>query len=95
MATKHLMEVPGLHEGWHTVGVNWKPDEYVFYLDGKETWRTKAGGVSQVKTHILLTEEIGTWAGYIGMANLPDKTLFDYVRVYDLASREKQLKEKP
>jgi len=89
MATKHLMEVPGLQEGWHTVGVNWKPDEYVFYLDGKETWRTKAGGVSQVKTHILLTEEIGTWAGWIGMAKLPDETLFDYVRVYDLESRVK------
>jgi hypothetical protein len=88
-ATKHLMEVPGLQEGWHTVGVNWKPDEYVFYLDGKETWRTGAGGVSQVKTHILLTEEIGTWAGWIGMANLPDETLFDYVRVYDLESRDK------
>ena len=26
----------------------WKPDEYVFYVDGKETWRTKAGGVCQV-----------------------------------------------
>jgi hypothetical protein len=28
------------------------------------------------------------------MAKLPDETLFDYVRVYDLESRVKQLKEK-
>jgi len=28
-------------EGWHTFGLSWKPDEYIFYVDGKETWRTK------------------------------------------------------
>lgn len=88
-ATKHLMEMPGLEEGWHTVSVNWKPDEYVFYIDGKETWRTKAGGVTQVKMWIQLTEEIGGWAGDIKTAKLPDEFLVDYVRVFDLASRAK------
>ncbi len=34
--------------GWHTFGLWWKPDEYVFFVDGEETWRTNAGGVSQV-----------------------------------------------
>ncbi len=87
-AVKHL-EIPGLMKGWHTFGLHWSPDEYVFYVDGKETWRTKAGGVSQVPAFVKLTEEIGPWAGDIKKANLPDHTLFDYVRVFDLKSRVK------
>ena len=87
-AAKHF-EVPGLMQGWHTFGLCWKVDEYVFYIDGKETWRTRAGGVSQVKAFVKLTEEIGPWAGDIKKANLPDEFLVDYVRVFDLASRAK------
>jgi hypothetical protein len=60
------------------------PEQYVFCVDGKETWRTKAGGVCQVPVYILLSDEIGKWAGDITKAKLPDKFLVDYVRVYDL-----------
>ena len=73
----------GLSEGFHTFGLHWKPDEYVFYVDGKETWRTSAGGVSQVPEFIKLTEEIGKWGGDIKTAKLPDYFVVDYVRVYD------------
>ena len=41
-----VVKVPGVMEGWHTFAIWWKPDEYVFYVDGKETWRTKGGGPS-------------------------------------------------
>ena len=37
----NVAKVPGVMEGWHTFGLWWKPDEYIFYVDGKETWRTK------------------------------------------------------
>jgi beta-glucanase (GH16 family) len=77
-------ELPGLSEGYHTFGLDWKPDEYVFYVDGKETWRTDAGGVSQVPQYIKLTEEIGKWGGDITKAELPDYFVVDYVRVYDV-----------
>jgi len=87
-AAKHF-EFPGLMKGWHTFGLHWEPDEYVFYIDGKETWRTKAGGVSQVPAFVKLTEEIGPWAGDIKKATLPDHFLVDYVRVFDLKSRVK------
>lgn len=73
----------GLNEGFHTFALWWSPEEYVFYVDGEETWRTKAGGVSQVPTYIKLTEEIGDWAGDITKAALPDYFLVDYVRVYE------------
>jgi beta-glucanase (GH16 family) len=78
------VNVPGVMDGFHTYSVFWTPAEYVFYVDGKETWRTKAGGVCQVPVYILLSDEIGKWAGDITKAKLPDRFLVDYVRVYDL-----------
>ena len=75
--------IPGVSRGFHTFGLHWTPDEYIFYVDDKETWRTRAGGVSQVPEFIKLTEEIGKWGGDITQANLPDTFVVDYVRVYD------------
>jgi hypothetical protein len=54
-----------------------KADEYIIYVDGKETWRSKAGGVCQVPQYILLSDEIGNWAGDIAKAKLPDQFLVD------------------
>ena len=79
-------DFPGLSEGFHTFGLHWTPDEYVFYVDGKETWRTHGGGVSQTPGYAKLTEEIGNWGGDIKKAKLPDQFIVDYVRVYDLAA---------
>jgi beta-glucanase (GH16 family) len=81
----HVAKVPGVMEGWHTFGLWWKPDEYIFFVDGTETWRSKAGGVCQVPQYMLLSDEIGSWAGDITKAKLPDQFLVDYVRVYDMA----------
>jgi alpha-L-fucosidase len=79
--------VPGLSEGFHTFGLLWTPQEYVFYVNGQETWRTSAGGVSQVPEFVKLTEEIGTWGGDIKQATLPDSFIVDYVRVYDIVDQ--------
>jgi len=75
---------PEILEGFHTYGLWWKPDEYVFDVDGKETWRSSAGGVCQAPLYLKLTVEIGNWAGDIRKAELPEEWLIDYVRVYDL-----------
>jgi len=79
-----VAKVPGLLEGFHAYSLLWTPEEYVFYIDGKETWRTKAGGVCQAPLYIKLSDEVGTWGGDIRKAKLPDEFLVDYVRVYDL-----------
>jgi beta-glucanase (GH16 family) len=79
------IEIPGVSKGWHAFGLHWTKEQYVFYVDGKETWRTSAGGVSQVPEYAKLTEEIGPWAGDIKTAILPDYFTVDYVRVYDEA----------
>ncbi|HPC96254.1 MAG TPA: alpha-L-fucosidase [Sedimentisphaerales bacterium] len=76
--------VPGMSEGFHTFGLYWTPQEYVFYVNGQETWRTRGGGVSQVPEYAKLTEEIGEWGGDIAQARLPDHFVVDYVRVYDV-----------
>lgn len=79
----------GVMEGWHTFSLWWSPEEYRFYVDGKETWRTKAGGVCQAPLYLKISDEIGPWAGDIKQAKLPDETLVDYVRVYDLTDAER------
>lgn len=78
-------KMPELTEGFHDYALLWTPEEYVFYVDGKELWRTQAGGVSQVPEYIRLTEEIGKWGGDITKAPLPDHFEVDYVRVYALS----------
>ena len=73
--------VEGLSAGWHTVGLLWTETEYVFYIDGQETWRSSEG-VSQRDEYIILSLEVGQWAGAIANATLPDHLHVDYVRVY-------------
>ncbi|HCO95511.1 MAG TPA: hypothetical protein DIU00_16445, partial [Phycisphaerales bacterium] len=80
--------IPGVSKGFHTFALHWTPEQYVFYVDGKETWRTSAGGVSQVPQYAKLTEEIGKWGGDITKADLPDYFVVDYVRVYDMVERD-------
>jgi pectate lyase len=80
----HTPRVPGVMEGFHVFSLLWTPEGYVFYVDGRETWRTRAGGVCQVPLFIKISDEVGKWAGDITTAQLPDEFLVDYVRVYDL-----------
>jgi beta-glucanase (GH16 family) len=80
----HRFTFPGQMQGWHTYSVWWKPEEYIFYADGQETWRTKAGGVCQVPLGIIVSDEVGRWSGDSEEANYPDSYKVDYVRVYDL-----------
>lgn len=85
-AASHEPSVLGAREGFHTFGLWWKDDAYVFFVDGVETWRTAAGGVCRVPQFLKLSEEVGTWAGDIEAAELPDEFIVDYVRVYDLVA---------
>jgi len=74
------------YEGWHTYALEWTKTEYIFYIDGEETWRTAEPEICEVPAYVKLTAEFGTWAGEIKPAELPDRVLVDWVRVY----REKE-----
>lgn len=70
-----------LRKGWHTFGLLWTADEYVYYVNGEENWRISEA-VSQRSQYIILSVEVGEWAGKIKRADLPENFVVDYVRVY-------------
>ncbi len=74
-----------LYEGWHTYGMAWTKDEYLFYIDGKLSWRTVGPGICRFPGYMKLTTEFGKWAAPIVPEKLPDCCRVDWVRVYELA----------
>ncbi len=83
-----LINLEETEDGFHVYGVHWTPTEYIFYVDGKETWRMN-GPISHCEQFILLTTEC---MGYrdgdnpdpmLNEAVLPDYFIVDYVRVFD------------
>ncbi|HEY5622285.1 MAG TPA: glycoside hydrolase family 16 protein [Gammaproteobacteria bacterium] len=83
-------EVPtdGINDGFHTFAVHWTENEYIFYVDGRETWRSSSGGISRVPQAIWITDEVDDLVGSIDSAQLPDYFTVDWVRVYDAEDGE-------
>ena len=81
------MDRPDLYDGqYHVFGMMWTPEEYIFYIDNEETWRTSTAGVSDVNQYLKLTLEVSgqTWAGdWNNQVTKPIDWFVDYVRVYD------------
>ena len=81
-----------IRNGFHIYTLEWTPEIYIFYIDGKESWRSKGGGVCNQKGYIKVTGEISTedwainqyWSNNPANAQYPDSFIVDYVRVYDL-----------
>ncbi|MBR2731608.1 MAG: glycoside hydrolase family 16 protein [Clostridia bacterium] len=83
------------YEEYNTYGVEWTPEEYIFYINGVETGRITAGGVCDNPEYLILSCEV---AGENGVANAdrhgtgritktpaenwPAEFIVDYVRVY-------------
>ncbi len=76
---------------FHVVGVEWTPLEYVFYCDGKETFRLDYHEVpvTTQPMHMLISgcfRDPNRAKGYQGDyadAHWPDQLTVDYVRAYD------------
>lgn len=75
-------------DGFHVFGLDWSPDGYIYYVDGKESWHTSEA-VSHTEQFILVSTEC---MGYrnsdqpdevLKKVVLPDAFLVDYVRVFD------------
>ncbi len=84
------VDVPDLCEGYHTFGLEWTPDEYRFYVDGKLTWQTRQA-VSHTAEYIILSLEVGALQKSIidKQDGFSDSALFDYVRVYKKRPEDK------
>jgi beta-glucanase (GH16 family) len=86
--------IAGISEGFHTFTLEWSEAEYIFFVDGIETWRSAAGGVSKVPAYVKLTGELSTlpglsgeyWANDPATGFFPDHFLVDYVRVWSRSS---------
>ena len=74
------------YEEFNTYGLEWNENEYIFYINGVETFRTDFGGVSQNEEYVILSVEM---QGEDGVAsereNAPvegTEFIIDYVKVY-------------
>lgn len=89
-STSEKITIDGIRQGYHVFTLEWNESEYIFFVDGEETWRTRAGGVSKVPAYVKITGELSTeswavneyWANDPAEASFPDYFLVDYVRVY-------------
>lgn len=72
-----------LYEGFHTYGLEWTEEEYIYYIDGKETWRTKGGGICENPLYIKVSVEVGPWVSELNEQALPSEMIVDYVRAYE------------
>ena len=74
------------HREYNTYGLEWNQDEYIFYINGRESMRTSAGGVSKVPEFLILSVEMkGENAIPAQRENAPGESsdfIVDYVRVY-------------
>jgi beta-glucanase (GH16 family) len=77
----HKVAIPGIDTGFHTFGLLWTEDGYVFYVNGRETWRADKA-VSRRGQFIILSAELSGWGGDPAKGTFPDEVRFDYVRVY-------------
>lgn len=72
----------GIANGFHTFGLEWTPNKYIFNVDGYKTLEVDSA-VSQVPEYVILSIEIQkSIAGPISLNALPDSLVVDYVRVY-------------
>ena len=74
------------YEEFNTYGVEWNEDEYIFYINGVETFRTDFGGVSQNEEYLILSVEMKGNDGIpSGRENVPAEDaqfIVDYVKAY-------------
>lgn len=84
-ATKFLLK-NNPYEEFNTYGLEWNENEYIFYINGVETFRTDFGGVSQNEEYLILSVEM---KGEDGMPSERENVLaegaefiIDYVKVY-------------
>ena len=74
------------YEEFNTYGLEWNENEYIFYINGVETFRTDFGGVSQNEEYLILSVEMKGEDGTPSQReNAPAESaefIVDYVRVY-------------
>ena len=81
--TTHGMQsyLKGVSEGFHTFGLEWTPEHYVFFVDGYR-FSEVTTGISHIEEYLILSMEAPSDAKEIKDAVFPDAFVVDYVKVY-------------
>jgi len=79
--------LPGLSKGFHTFALEWTPEKYVFYIDGKKYY-TQEQGLSHIAEYIILSMELPDTREQVKNTVFPDVFTVDYVRVYQKQNAE-------
>lgn len=74
------------YEEFNTYGLEWNEEEYIFYINGRETFRTDFGGVSQNPEYLILSVEMkgenGVPSQRENVKGEEAEFIVDYVKVY-------------
>lgn len=71
-----------LSDNFHVFSVDWSPTEYVFRMNGKETYRITEG-VSQIPQYMILSLLTADWeVKRLDKSKLPNAMIIDWVRVW-------------
>lgn len=81
--TTHGMQsyLKGVSKGFHTFGLEWMPDKYIFYVDGYKFYEVTQG-ISNIDEYMILSMEYPSVKEEISKTLFPDVFVVDYVRVY-------------
>ncbi len=89
-AHKYLLKGDPYSE-FNTYGIEWNSDGYTFYINGKKSFSTDWGGVSEVPEFLILSVEISGENGVAEKDALAgvdaSEFIVDYVRAYQYKSR--------
>jgi beta-glucanase (GH16 family) len=71
----------GVSKGFHTFGLEWTPDKYIFYIDGFKFYEVTIG-ISNIEEYMILSMELPSDKEDIKDTVFPDVFIVDYVKVY-------------
>ena len=71
----------GVGKGFHTFGLEWLPDKYIFYVDGYKFYEVTQG-ISHIEEYMILSMEFPGEEKEIAKTRFPDVFEVDWVRVY-------------
>ena len=82
--TYNQPEIPNLFDGdYHLFGLKWTPEEFIFYVDGEETWRLDGAGGCEEPGYMLISSHFNTSTGDITLKpGEHSDMIIDYIKIY-------------
>jgi beta-glucanase (GH16 family) len=86
LGAQQFLTLNNPYEDFNTYGLEWNENEYIFYINGKETFRTDFGGVSENEEYLILSVEMkgenGVPSERENITGEEAEFIVDYVKAY-------------